>query len=69
MSIPRLTLVLHGVAKCALPIAYGWEKRRESKAVGRLTNLEGWGGPGGLSSSDPSPFNGKGVVFYVCQNL
>ena len=48
MSIPRLTLVLHGVAKCALPIAYGWEKRRESRAVGGSENLERWGGgPGG----------------------
>ena len=44
MSIPRLTLVLHGVAKCALPIAYGWEKRRESRAVGGSENLEGEGG-------------------------
>ena len=40
MSIPRLTLVLHGVAKCALPIAYGWEKRRESRSVGGSENLE-----------------------------
>ena len=44
MSIPRLTLVLHGVAKCALPIAYGWEKRRESRAVGGSENLEERGG-------------------------
>ena len=50
MSIPRLTLVLHGVAKCALPIAYGWEKRRESRAVGGSENLEERGGG---SSSDP----------------